>query len=118
MYRNTTRFQDHIQTLKDKPEHVRQNIAIGVSGGITLLVFVGWLGALSNNHTFALKPAPTTEIPSPLAKAQETKDTFSTLLGAAGSAFGATTSPSEIKIVDTQPPARSAPAPEQTVIHY
>lgn len=118
MYQNNKRFQDHIQTLKDKPEHVRQNIAIGVSGGITLLVFVGWLGALSNNHTFALNSAPTTEIQSPLAKAQETKDTFSNLLGAAGSAFGATTSPSEIKIVDSGPPPLSAPAPEQTVIHY
>ena len=118
MHPTTTRFHEKLQIIKNKPEHVRQNIALGVSGGITLLVLAGWLGALSHNKTFALDSNTQSDIPNPVEKVAETRDTFSNLLGAAGSAFGATTSPTEIKIVDTEPPAHSAPGPEQTVIHY
>ena len=119
MHPTTTRLHEKLQVIKAKPQHVRQNIAVGISGGITLLVFVGWLGALSNNNTFALTHGTGTEVPNPVQKVADAKDTFTSLLGAAGSAFGATTSPSEIKIVDTQAPRPDPTSqPEQTVIHF
>jgi hypothetical protein len=112
-------MQEKLQTIKDKPQHVRENIALGISGGITLLVFLGWGASLANSHTFAItSPIPNTpDVASPLAKAGETKQSVSNLLGAVGAvASGSSTEP-KIQIVDSPTPS-SAPAPEQTVIHF
>jgi hypothetical protein len=118
MHPATTRMHEKLQEIKAKPEHVRQNIALGVSGGITLIVFAGWLGALSHNHTFALDSSVPKEVTAPNEKLAETKSNFSSLLGAAGAAFGATTSPSEIKIIDSAPKTEQQTPSEQTVIHF
>ena len=118
MHPTTTRLHEKLADLKAKPEHVRQRIAVGVSGVLTLLVFAGWLGALVHNKTLALAPTLPSDVPNPSEQVAQTKDNFSNLLGAAGSAFGATTSPSEIKIIDSTPPPSQQTQPEQTVIHF
>lgn len=111
-------MQEKLEILKNKPQHVRENIAIGVSGGITLLVFMGWAGSMAQSHRFAISPIKETPgVESPLAKASEAKDSFSNLLGAVGVAGGNGTSTSNIQIIDSAP-AQAEPGPEQTVIHF
>lgn len=115
-------MQEKLQNVKEKPQHVRENIAIGISGGITLLVFLGWGASLANSHTFAITP-PTNispDVKEQLAKASEAKNSISDLLGAAGSAntAGKTgTSAPEIKVVDS-PTQKKDPTAGQTVIHF
>lgn len=119
MHPTTLKMQEKLQQIKDKPQHVRENIALGISGGITLLVFIGWAGSLASTHTFAISspiPASAT-IASPLAKATETKESFSNLLGAAGAPGKESMQAPRITIVDS-PAEEFTLAPDQTVIHY
>lgn len=112
-------MQEHLDSIKEKPQHVRENIAIAISGGITLLVFLGWAGTLASSHTFAISNpiTPTPEVADQLAKAGETKDSFSNLLGAAGTAGSSASSGPAITVVDSPSPEPSIPA-NQTVIHF
>lgn len=112
-------MQEKLQTIKDKPQHVRENIALAISGGITLIVFLGWGVSLANSHTFAISsPVPTSpELTSPLAKADETKKSVSNLVGAVGALSSGSSTEPKIQIVDS-PTQISAPEPEQTVIHF
>lgn len=112
-------MQERLQHIKDKPQHVRENIALGISGGITLLVFIGWAGSLASSHTFAISPPLPAgpEITQPLAKVAESKDSFTNLLGAVGGRGKNSDADPQIIIVDS-PTESSAPAPEQTVIHF
>lgn len=112
-------MQEKLEMLKNKPQHVRENIAIGISGGITLLVFIGWAGSMAQSHRFAISPIKETpEIVSPLAKASEAKDSFSNLLGAVGATSGKEASSTNIQIIDSAPVPKTEPAEGQTVIHF
>lgn len=100
-------MQDYIHTLKQKPEHVRRRIAVGTSVGITALVAVFWLAAMSSSGAFALSNGPSgangKQTPSADAFAlsgTNSKSNFSQLVGAVGAATGATTSPPSLTIVD------------------
>lgn len=118
-YPTHSRVLEVVSTLREKPEHVRQNMALGVAGGITLMVAVGWFGALSASGTFALAPTSSDHTVAP--QLAQTKDNFTQLLGAAGAAIGATTSPSTITIVNTEVHSTldsDAPASDATVIHF
>jgi hypothetical protein len=97
---------DHIDRLRAQPEHVRQRIAFGVSGGITALVVVVWAMVLTTSGTLALKPAdasPSGSGANPDAEVKqaftETKSAFSSLMGAAGAAIGATSSEAALTII-------------------
>jgi hypothetical protein len=117
------RVHEVVHTLRQKPLHVRENIALGVSGGITFLVAAGWLVANAASGTFAL--APTTLADSATPEVHQAvasgKDNFTQLLGAAGAALGATTSSPTITIVNTEVHSTldqpSVPA-DATVIHF
>lgn len=116
------RVHEVVHTLRQKPQHVRENIALGVSGGITLVVALGWLAATSASGTFALSPSTFGTNDANVSEAvASSKSNFSELLGAAGAALGATTTPPTITIVDTEVhstldnPALPADA---TVIHF
>ncbi len=118
----TLRAQEHIENLRAKPLHVRENIALAVAGGVTLIVFLGWFAELATSRTFALTPtSPTAAAPieNPVDKA---KSSFSTLLGAAGAATqGDSASPSSgIKILDSESKTNqySQNATDATVIHF
>lgn len=111
-------MQEKLEILKNKPQHVRENIAIGISGGITLLVFIGWAGSMAQSHRFAISPIKETPgVESPLAKASDAKDSFSNLLGAVGGAGGKGTSTSNIQIIDSPAPKEES-TEGQTVIHF
>ncbi|MDB5195191.1 MAG: hypothetical protein JWO84_375 [Parcubacteria group bacterium] len=120
----TQRVHEVVRSLRDKPLHVRENIAIGVSGGITLLVALGWFAASAASGTFSLSPNATlaaTNNPEMQQAVNSSKDGFSQLLGAASASIGASSSPATITVVDTQVHStldqQTVPA-DQTVIHF
>ncbi len=96
----TERIIEHIDRLREKPEHVRHRIAVLTAAGITGLVAVTWMGAMATSGTLALKsdPRPLEEkaIPSDLSGSS-----FKNMLGAAGAAFS-TASSTELSIVETR----------------
>jgi hypothetical protein len=119
----TQRVHEVVHSLRQKPVHVRENIAFGVAGGITLLVTIGWLGANAASGTFSLAPTTLAENGNPEVQqaVASGKDNFNQLLGAASASFGASSSPATITVVDTN--VRSTLDAEeipstQTVIHF
>jgi hypothetical protein len=119
----TRRVHEVVHSLRQKPVHVRENIALGVAGGFTLLVALGWFAATAASGTFSL--APTTLAQTDNTDVQQavsgSKDGFNQLLGAAAASFGASSSPASITIVDTKVQStldqNTIPA-DQTVIHF
>ena len=98
----TDRIIEHIDRLREKPEHVRHRIAVLTAAGITGLVAVTWMGALATSETFALKTtetAPETEMSESIS---ESTSAFSNLMGAAGAAFSGTSSVAALDIVETR----------------
>lgn len=110
-------MRHHIENLKQKPEHVRHRVALGVSAGATALVAVIWFVASAATGTFALSsPSATStseerDTPSEL----DAKEGLSQLAGALGSAVGATSTEPELTIVDgnTTSTLDSSPAENQ-----
>ncbi|MDB5189413.1 MAG: hypothetical protein JWL82_370 [Parcubacteria group bacterium] len=121
----TRRVHEVVHTLRQKPLHVRENIALGVSGGITLLVAIGWMGALVAGGTLRLDSGTLASsgagAPDVTQVVASSKSSFSDLLGAAGAAFGGATSSPSIEIVDTEVHSsldqNTIPA-NLTVIHF
>jgi hypothetical protein len=95
-----------IQDLRAKPEHVRKRLALGASAGFTALVAVMWAVTLSANGTFALSSQPAPEDPNAnggyVLGGTGVKSNFSQLVGAVGAAAGATTSQTQLTIIDGQ----------------
>lgn len=94
----------HIDRLKEKPSHIRERVAFGVSGGVTALVALGWLTAMSSSGAFSLATKSVAEgVRPPAAVAtsiNESSSSFKSLLGAAAASLGASTSPSSISVVE------------------
>jgi hypothetical protein len=119
----TRRVHEVVHTLRQKPVHVRERIALGVAGGVTAIVAVGWFAANSIAGTFSL--APTTLAggnPDVHQAVAQTSTSFSELVAASGAAFGAgSSSPATITVVDTKVNStldqQEVPA-DQTVIHF
>ena len=93
---------EHLERLRAKPHHVRRQIALGTSVAVTALVAVGWLGALASSPKFALNPETAGDGVDMQSAVTETRSNFSELVGAAGAAFGATSSPAQVIVVDTK----------------
>jgi hypothetical protein len=102
-------MRGHIENLKQRPEHVRHRVAIGVSAGVTGLVAVFWLTAHIATGTFALS-SPQAAPPAEMANA---RGEFSELVGAVGETLGATpASEPELTIVDGNTTSTITPGPE------
>lgn len=119
----TKRVHEIVHGLRQKPQHVRENVAIGVAGGTTLLVAFGWFIAMGASGSFSLAPSKTIASDTEAAPTSVvSKDSFSNLLGAAGAAMGAAaTTTSGVTIVDTKTSStleQPAIAPDVTVIHF
>jgi hypothetical protein len=98
----TDRIIEHIDRLREKPEHVRHRIAVLTAAGVTGLVAVTWMGALATSGTLALtsnETAPATEMSESIT---ESTSAFSNLMGAAGAAFSASSSAASLDIVETR----------------
>lgn len=94
---------EHLERLRAKPHHVRRQIAFGTSLVVTALVAVGWMGALLSSPKLAIERTPTDgEEVNFQESLTETRSNFSDLVGAAGAALGATSSPTKIEVVDTK----------------
>jgi hypothetical protein len=94
---------EHLERLRAKPHHVRRQIAFGTSLAVTALVAVGWMGALLSSPKLAIERTPGgSEDVNFQESLTETRSNFSDLLGAAGAAIGATTTPSKVIVVDTK----------------
>lgn len=98
-----------IATIKQKPEHVRKQIAVGTSIGVTGLVGVIWLASMVTSNTFALGNTSVgadvtaktdTNTDSSSLAGTGVKSNFSQLLGAVGAATNGTTSKPALTIVD------------------
>ncbi|KND50784.1 MAG: hypothetical protein AB202_00020 [Parcubacteria bacterium C7867-007] len=95
-------LSQHIETIRSKPEHVRERIAIGASAGVTGAVAMIWIVTLAATGTFTLTP----ENEGVLANAVvedvkiQGETNFSQLVGGVGAALGATTSAPALRIVD------------------
>lgn len=117
-------IRDYIEELRSKPEHVRERIALGSSIGITALVFVGWLTALTTSGALVSQPtiADAHEAEQMSAAVEATKSSFSGLLGAAGAAQSASKNEGELQIVDatttTTFDTQSDPMEGKTVIPF
>ncbi len=102
----TERIIDHIDRLREKPEHVRHRIAVLTAAGITGIVAVTWMGALASSGTLALKTGATPENGSGTGEVtktiSESTSAFSNLMGAAGAAFNATSTEAALQIIETR----------------
>jgi hypothetical protein len=116
----------HIQTLKEKPHHVRHGIAIGTAGAVSGVVAIAWVAAIMSSGALSLRPTQIAQNDgASLGSALEGEKTnFSELLGAAGAALGATSSPASLTIVDAGSSSSLERKPAiandtaQTVIHF
>lgn len=104
----THRVHEVVHTLRQKPLHVRENLALGIAAGITVLVAGVWAVTGAVNGTFSLAPeshladAASEDARIIQEASQASSDGFSQLLGAAGAAIGATSTPASITIVNTE----------------
>ncbi len=117
-------IRDYIEELRSKPEHVRERIALGSSIGITALVFVGWLTALTTSGALVSQPtiADAHEAEQMSAAVEATKSSFSGLLGAVGSIQPPAQNDGGLQIVDatttTTFDTQSDPMEGKTVIPF
>lgn len=102
----TDRIIEHIDRLREKPEHVRHRIAVLTAAGITGLVAVTWMGALASSGTLALNTNEVQEGGSGTGEVSEaiseSTSAFSNLMGAAGAAFNATSTEAALQIIETR----------------
>lgn len=103
----TERVVQHIERLREKPEHVRHAIAFGVAAGVTSLVALGWITAMATSGSLALKSSAAVEevgaAGSDVSEAvEESTSAFSNLVGAAGAALGATSTEAALRVIETR----------------
>ena len=113
----------HLNTLKEKPHHVRERVALGAAGAVTGLVALVWLTSLVSSGSLALRPPSEltgTEATSELA---ETGSNLSELMGAVGAVGTPSDAEPELTIVNgetsstlTAPPPQ--PPSDATVIAF
>lgn len=96
----------HIERLKEKPSHIRERIAFGISGGITGLVAIGWLVAMSTSGSFSLATKSVANAVTPSSEVTQTvsqgTSNFNSVMGAAAASFGLGGEDAQIKVVDTK----------------
>lgn len=95
----------HVNKLKEQPSHVRERVVLGVSGGITVFVAVGWMMAMSSSGAFSLATNSIAESVRPpesvTSSVTQTGEGLSSLLGAASAALGNPSQASAITVVET-----------------
>ncbi|MBU2103607.1 hypothetical protein KKD81_00035 [Patescibacteria group bacterium] len=97
------RLQEHLDTLRAKPHHVRHSIALFSSVGITALVALGWVTALATSGTLALSDSPVKEETLQVKETfAQSKSAFSELMGAVGAVSNGTSGEPAITVVDTR----------------
>lgn len=108
-----------IERLRARPEHVRKQVALGVSGGVAGLVLVGWVVAMSAGGAFDLD---TTPAPGTATFAQANDELAAAVASGGRNFFGGSSTPSSLSIVNedsstTYKPHVTAPE-DRTVIPF
>lgn len=102
-------LQQHLQTLREKPEHVRRRVAVGTSVGVTALVAVIWAGSLAATGALAiggtgLSGSDTVEVEKQegnfALSGTNINSNFSQLMGAVSAATKGTTSAPALRVID------------------
>lgn len=78
---------EYLETLRAKPGHIRERIALGTAAATTAVVAAAWLIVLSASGTFTLAPSNVTASSDAEGfgtAVAETKSGFSSFLGAVG----------------------------------
>ncbi|MES2668642.1 MAG: hypothetical protein V4644_03065 [Patescibacteria group bacterium] len=126
----TERIIEHIDYLRQKPEHIRQRIALGVASGIAGLVAVTWMTTMATSGTLALRSSAAVEDASGAgsdvsAAVSDSTSAFTSLMGAAGAAFNATSTEAALDIIESETRTSStvrtessANATDKTVIPF
>ena len=112
----------HINTLKEKPGHVRERVALLSAAGVTGLVALIWVVSLAGSGALALNSPKDLAGDAAADDFADTKSNFSQLVGAVGALNGSSSEPS-LTIVDgetTSTVGTSAPQPPSgaTVIPF
>ncbi|MFZ1987502.1 MAG: hypothetical protein WAV21_00490 [Minisyncoccia bacterium] len=122
---------EFLDKLRQKPKHVRQQIAFGTAAATSGVVALLWMlvfvtsgpfsVSLKSDKSLAQSASSGASLDGAVA---ETKSSFTRLLGAAGASFGATTSEPKtdskkpnITIVDVKTSSSTGPK-DQTVIPF
>lgn len=111
-------MMDFIERLRAKPEHVRRRIALAASAGVTAVVALLWLIAISSSGVLALGSGSSSDSTLTSAfsgKAGSTASAFSAAAALFGGASG-----DGIEVVGTESSSTldERPAEERTVIPF
>ncbi len=103
-------LKHHLNTLREKPEHVRRRVAVGTSVGITALVAVVWAGTLAATGALAVGGGLGTSGSEGSGVEKRESDfalsgtninsNFSQLLGAVSEATKGTSSAPALRVID------------------
>lgn len=105
------RIIEHLDTLREKPEHVRHRIALLAAGGVTALVAVTWVTAMASSGVLALKQSEGAE---PIANEQllpEMSD-FSNLVGNVSSALEGSNADASLNVIESRESSTIEPGPQ------
>ena len=111
---------DHINRVKEKPHHVRRQVAFMAAAGATAFVAFAWLATSVTSGIFAIKAsnfALSSGAESP-AVSTSASDGSGQLAGAAAALDQAVAAPAHIEIIDANPATTTAAQSDQTVIPF
>ena len=108
-------MKKYVADLKQRPEHVRRNVAVGAAGAITGLIAVAWLGLLVSSGSFTLAPTGQSFSGEEASfEIAETRNSFSEFVGAVGAPFGGESTEPEFTVVDGRTSSTLAPPENDT----
>ena len=107
---------NHIERAKEKPHHIRKQIAFGAAGGIAGFIAIVWFVGSLASGTFAIQGSSFAES----TKQESAIVSGATNLNLAGAAatLGDAPVPAHIEIIDTTRPAPTAKNVEQTTLPF
>ncbi len=111
-------ISEHIDTIREKPHHIRKQVAFGAAGGITAVIALVWLTANAAVGTFAIKTSTFPGAEEQPAVITTTPEGNSNLAGAAAALDK--NAPVHIEVVNTatSTPVVSNGGAEQTVLPF
>jgi hypothetical protein len=111
---------EHIEYLRGKPHQVRKQIALGVAGGVSLLIALVWLGGNVMAGTFAIKDTSFMASIGQAPSVATTSETGASGLAGAGAAqiLEDKRSPIHIEVVETSSSVPTGTEAERTVLPF
>ena len=110
-------LNDHIETLKGKPHHVRKRVAFGIAGGSAALIGILWFGISLSSGAYAIHASDFADATA--ASASVTSAPQNPQLAGAAAALDSNqqSAPAHIQIIDDTPSAHASTT-EATIIPF